>query len=564
MNKPPVMPAAPLPAGDAGSNEPAGAVPPPLGSFVGLMAGVWPWLAAALSGVLLALCMAPWNYGALCWIALTPLVCAVWFAPETSRAHRRKALLGYVTGAVYFSVTFSWLGALGQLFEQPWLRGLPLLLALYLGLYLAFWAWFLGKLRDGRRESFLHSGRNLLTGFLAAAGWVAQEWVRGWLFSGFGWNGLGVALHADLAMIQIADLTGVAGLSFLVAYCNVLTVIILRRIGAELGPVFLKKVRWEFSLSMALVALVFSYGIRSLLAKPSAATSPLRIAAIQPNIPQSEKFSPESEAHVLEQLDRLTGLAATARPQLLLWPESAVPGGMFSHERMYRFVTQQLEKGDFSLLLGTVDSDPQTGEDYNTAALIPPGNPEGLQSYRKIHLVPFGEYMPLRKAFPLFAMVAGDLVPADFTPGQDHQTLHLTRPRMDLAALVCFEDSLGDLTRRFVKNGAQLLVNLTNDGWFLETAGAEQHLHNALFRAVENRRPLVRCTNTGMTASVDRNGRVDRWLKPFEQGFAVREIAVATQAPLTFYSQHGDWFSVLCSLFCAGTLVGVLRSRLRR
>jgi apolipoprotein N-acyltransferase len=135
---------------------------------------------------------------------------------------------------------------------------------------------------------------------------------------------------------------------------------------------------------------------------------------------------------------------------------------------------------------------------------------------------------------------------------------------MDLAALVCFEDSLGDLTRRFVKNGAQLLVNLTNDGWFLETAGAEQHLHNALFRAVENRRPLVRCTNTGITASVDRNGRVDRWLKPFEQGFAVREIAVATQAPLTFYSQHGDWFSVLCSLFCAAPLIGVLRSRLRR
>ncbi len=549
-----------MPAGDAGSNEAAAAGPRRPGFF----AELWPWLAAALSGVLLALCMAPWNYGALCWIALTPLVCAVWFAPETTRAHRRKALLGYVTGTVCFSLTFWWLGALGELFEQPWLRGLPVLLALYLGLYLAFWAWFLGKLRSGRRESFLSSGNNLLTGLLAAAGWVAHEWVRGWLFSGFGWNGLGVALHADLAMIQIADLTGVAGLSFLVAYCNVLIVIILRRIGAELGPVFLKKVRWEFSLSMALLALVFSYGIRSLLAKPGTATSPVRIAAIQPNIPQSEKFSPQSEAHVLEELDRLTGLAATASPHLLLWPESAVPGGMFSHERMYRFVLQQLEKGDFSLLLGTVDSDPQTGEDYNTAALIPSGHPENLQSYRKIHLVPFGEYMPLRKVFPLFAMVAGDLVPGDFTPGVYAHTLHLTQPSLDLAALVCFEDSLGDLTRRFVQNGAQLLVNLTNDGWFLQTAGAEQHLQNALFRAVENRRPLVRCTNTGITASIDRNGRVDRWLKPFEQGFAMREIAVPSQATLTFYSRHGDWFPLLCCLICAAPLTGVLWSRLRR
>jgi hypothetical protein len=177
------------------------------------ISGILPWLAAGLSGLLLALCFAPWNCGWLSWIALTPLICAVWFsAPARGTRWRRRALLGYAAGLVFFTTTFSWLGALATLFEEPWLRGLPLLLALYLALYFALWAWFVGALIDQagiaadhrairstpaaassrdvvRRHAgraFLHSGQNLLTAALGASAWVmarmgtrlALQWFR--------------------------------------------------------------------------------------------------------------------------------------------------------------------------------------------------------------------------------------------------------------------------------------------------------------------------------------------------------------------------------------------------
>src|SRR5581483_5829950 len=200
------------------------------------------------------------------------------------------------------------------------------------------------------------------TGIFGACAWVTLEWVRGWLFSGFGWNGLGVALHGDLPMIQIAEFTGVAGLSFLVAFSNLMVVIIVRRIAGEIGPVFLKRIRWEFSV---------------------------HVAAIQPNIPQSEKFDPQSEEKIFQQLDTLTTLAAASRPQLLLWPEAATPQGMFADEVNYRFVLNQARRGDFAMLIGTLDSDIQRHEDYNVATLLTDRG-QHMQTYRKMHLVPFG------------------------------------------------------------------------------------------------------------------------------------------------------------------------------
>ncbi len=526
---------------------------------------LWPWLAATFSGVSLALCYPRFDQSWLCWIALTPLICAVWFSrPPARRCWLRNVALGQLTGMVFFSITFGWLSSLGTLFENFWLHLLPELLSVYLALFFAFWSWFLGLLRA---QNFLSSSRNLGIGFLGASGWVAQEWTRGWLFSGFGWNGLGVALHADLAMIQITEFTGVSGISFLIAFSNVMAVIIARRIIAEAGPGFLKKFRWEFSVSVGLIVLVFAFGVRALLHPANEKTVTLRVAAVQPDIPQLVKFESRSEqsfaraeGEIFRQLDTLTMFAAASQPQLLLWPESATPRGMFGDEVNFSFVQKEAQRGDFGLLLGTLDSDLQRQEDYNVATLLTHRG-EDVQTYRKMHLVPFGEYLPLRHVFPLFALVAGQLVPADFTPGREYTLLQLPSPDVKLAALICFEDTVGDLARRFVRRGAQLLVNITNDGWFLRTAGAEQHLANAVFRAVENRRPLVRCANTGATCSVDSFGRVSLWLKYFERGFATREMQVPVQSTLTFYTLHGEVFAVLCACVTGVYLLSRIKVR---
>jgi apolipoprotein N-acyltransferase len=537
----------------------------------------WPWLAAITSGVLLTLSFPPFDHGWLIWIALTPLLCAAWFRDSQARGwlrHVRAAGAGYVAGLVFFSGTFHWLGTLAELYGSPLLRTLPLLLALVLGGYVAAWTWFLDivlvPLGEARR--FPNSWRNLSIGALGACAWVALEWVRGWLFGGFGWNGLGVAMHRELAMIQIADITGVWGLSWLVAFSNLMAVIIVRRIVGEIGPVFLKRVRWEFSISVALVVVVFSYGVRALIANDIGPTIPLRVAAIQPNIAQREKFDPEAEEKTLETFDRLTALATLSQPapQLVIWPESATPRALFADEDVVGFVKKQAARGDYGLLIGSTDFDLATGDDYNIAALFTERGSE-MQIYRKMHLVPFGEYLPLR---PLLEPIVGDLIPGDFTAGAEHTLLALADPAVRIGALVCFEDTLGDLTRRFVAGGAQLLVNVTNDGWFAQSPAAAQHLANALFLAVETRRPLVRCGNTGLTGSIDPFGRTARldagprvpsprhvvpFLKPFQQGFVSGGVAVPTANRMSFYTRHGDWLPIACAALSALACLRALR-----
>ncbi len=361
----------------------------------------------------------------------------------------RHGLLGYLAGFVFFSVTFYWLGSpLAALFLNPWLVCLPPLLATYLGLFLAFWAWFISLLPRGDTR-FLSSGRNLLIAFLAAAGWVAQEWTRGWLFGGFGWNGLGVALHQNIALIQVADLTGLPGLSFLVAFANVIALITIRRFAAEAGRSRIRP-HWDFSVLMACVVAAFAYGVRALQhpvdSPPSsgADTLPLRFAAVQPDIPESYKSDPSRVREIYDRYDALTHTALAWQPQLLLWPEAATLTDLFDADTL-AWLKQIAVSTDSAFLLGSFLSPPGQG-DYNIAACIT-RHGQAIEIYRKMHLVPFGEYIPLRHSFPLFAKIAGELVPGDLRAGADYTMFHLDAPPLRIAPLICFEDTVGDQTR---------------------------------------------------------------------------------------------------------------------
>ena len=530
-----------------------------------MIRGGWPWLAAIASGVLLVLCFPGFDQGWLAWVALTPLLCAVFFSQNDGRRHGlRKAALGYVAGMVFFVGTFFWLSTtLAALYQNAWLYALAPLVAMVFSFYFAFWAWFTGALlvRDDAARKFPRSLGNLGVAAASAAAWVGHEWVRERLFGGFGWNNIGVALHRDLPMIQIADLTGVPGISFLVVFCNLMAVIIVRRIIGEFGPLFLKRIRWEFSFTMALIAGVFAYGVRALLSKDAGESIPLRVVAVQPNIPQTDKFDDALEEKIFGELAKLTGLAALTEPapQLVLWPEAATPSSMFANQANYDFVIEQAKRLDGALLIGTTEFDPDTREDFNVAVLLTEQG-EKQQLYRKMHLVPFGEYLPLR---PIFQPLCGQMVPADFTAGREPTVLELPDPALRLGTLICFEDTLGELTRRFVQGGAQVLVNITNDGWFGQSPAAEQHLANAVFRAIENRRPLIRCGNTGVTCAVDSRGRVDRWLPLFQQGFAARKVDIPIHGPTTFYTRRGDWFSHVALLLTALLTLRPLLARFR-
>lgn len=508
---------------------------------------VWPWLAAILSGLLCTICFPPFNQSWLCWFALTPLIAAVWFSRRNSkRRWLRNLLLGYIAGIVFFTATFSWLGSLGVLYENFWLRGLSLLLSIYLALYFAFWSWFVGLIES---RQFLASWRNLLTAFLAAVAWVTHEWIRGWLFTGFGWNGLGVALHSTWPLIQIAELSGIAGLSFVIVFANIIAVTTPIRLFLEAKT---RQVRPHFDLTLTLAGIValLTFGLYSVQNRPLSKV--LRVAAVQADIPQQEKFDPQFSNQIFEHFSRLSQipLRSSPPPDLLIWPESSMPDPVRDpNTESNEYVTQFSASAKTDLLLGTLDVEDR--HVYNAALLIS-GGTQQMQIYRKVHLVPFGEYIPLRHSFPLFAAVAGKWVPGDFDAGRDYTVFRLTKGDVQVAPLICFEDTIGDLARQFVLRGASLLVDVTNDGWFLRSAGSRQHLANAIFRCVETRRPMARAANTGVTCFVNEFGRVTQVLQDergstFADGVLTGEIKIPTDRELTFYTRHGELFAKLCA-----------------
>ena len=509
-------------------------------------------------------CFPPFDQSWLCWIALTPLIAAVWFSGRnSSRPWLRNLALGYVAGVVFFTATFSWFGSLGVLYENFWLRGLSLLLSIYLGLNFAFWSWFIGLIRPG---DFLTSWRNLLTAFLAAAAWVAHEWVRGWLFSGFGWNGLGVALHSNWLLIQIAEFSGVTGLSFAIAFANVIAVTTPLRLFRE-GQLHRVRPHFDFTLTLAGIVGLLSFGFYSAQNRPPAKA--LRVAAVQADIPQHEKFDPQFSARIFQRFARLSKIAlqSSSPPDLLVWPETSLPDPVRDpNTESSDFVTRFSASSKTDLLLGTLDV--EHGRVYN-AALLLSGATQQMQIYRKVHLVPFGEYIPLRQSFPLFAAIAGKWVPGDFDAGNDYTVFRLTNSDVRVAPLICFEDTIGDLVRKFVLRGAGLLVDVTNDAWFLQSAGSRQHLANAIFRCVETRRPMVRAANTGVTCFVNEFGRVTQILQDesgstFTEGVLTGEIKVPTGGELTFYARHGELFANVCAsitLIAIGVSISLRRWR---
>lgn len=570
----------------------------------------WPLVAALTSGGLATLCFAPWDEEWLCWLALTPLLAALWSlegdVPEADvlpgqaarfRWFRRLAgkrwargvALGYAAGLVFFWGAFYWLY---QVTGIGWF-----ILPFYMAMYFAAWGGFMatvGRPADGRAvvaapvrfsaassvfrtpepastSPLLRSRWNLWFAFLGAATWTGLEWVRGWMFSGFGWNDLGVALHGNVAFLQIVPWTGVGGLSFLAAFVNVIAVATVRRFTLEVRTHRIRP-HFDFTLTITALLLVFTYGVHRVrtagreAAQPGA-TIPLRVAAVQAGIPQNEKWNPALEEQIRAKYTRLSEAALATHPQLLLWPEAATTFGMFDGASDTKaFVDGIADAAGCNLLLGSLDydfgPDGHAQADYNAAMLRATGE-ERYQIYRKMHLVPYGEYVPFRHSFPLFAWIVGKQVPGDFAFGTE-PVVFLTRdPAVRLGPLICFEDTLGRVARQPVRLGAQVLVNLTNDGWFGTTAANQQQLAESVFRAVENRRPLVRCANTGVTAFIDANGRVTERLRDpvtgsvFAAGILSGVVQVPTNPTLTFYTLHGEVFSGAC--FAAAGLLAFLR-----
>jgi apolipoprotein N-acyltransferase len=325
--------------------------------------------------------------------------------------------------------------------------------------------------------------------------------------------------------------------------------------------------RWagEVALPLLLGAVVGAFGVAQTLAPGVPAETPrLKLALVQPSIPQQWIWAPEERSRRFQQLLAMSERALAEKPDVLVWPEAATPGYIRWETNVYQPITNLLARQATWLILGADDftlrrdtKEPEIAESYNSAMLLSPqGEFRGV--YHKRRLVIFGEYLPFHRWLPFLERWTGL---GSFTPGRDPVPFVLPEHKAKTSVLICFEDVFPHLTREYVEEDTDFLLNLTNNGWFGESAAQWQHAANAVFRAVENGLPLVRCANNGLTCWVDAQGRMQS--VAFADGTSVYGVGIKMVAvPLlgrnrraTYYWRHGDvfgWSCVAWSLMNAG------------
>lgn len=509
--------------------------------FFDFSSALWTPVSALLSAVLLILSHPPYHFWFFAWVALVPLFCLL-----EGKTFRQSFCLGYLFGAFYCFGMFWW-------FIHVTFPGM-ILLNLFLAVYFALFA---GTYALIPKKSLMY--RAVLT----ACAWVVWEFTRAHLLSGFGWAGLGHTQYQRIALIQIADITGVYGVSFILIIVNCFFYAALRYWRDRDGD---GKELKQFMLSLVLLlGAVLIYGFSAMIALDTPDIGPSRIALIQPNIAQRHKWDPAWRMDILDQLKILSMEAAKEDPDVIVWPEAALPAAPYGLDEDMRHVQELAARLQIPFILGYVRGYGQTY--YNTAGMIS-AHGDLLKEYDKLHLVPFGEFIPLRRIFSFLAKI----VPIDDISAGQEPVVFLLAGKKGLArlsVLICFEDTVDGVANRMVNAGAQVLVNMTNDAWFHDTKAPWLHLQAAVFQAVSYKRPLVRSANTGVSAVVSPFGQIQEVLRAydgkaaFRSGFLTAEVIPQTKK--TLRSKFGDVFAYLCiATLLAGVIINIISIKLKR
>lgn len=565
-------------------------------------------LAIIATGLMVAALVPPYSFATLAWICIIPLLVALWSLEGKHRA-KKGFLIGYLTGAIAFGIQVSWLSTVS------WLG--PIVLAGYLALYFGAFGAFAATIgnpwhrKEGVSETPL---RSLFHAFTHATVWAGLELARGWVFTGFSWNGLGIAFHDTLVISQAADILGVAGLSLVLVFFQCVLVQVGHRM-MKTGSDGIRRPRWDFAAAALMVGVLLVYGILRIAGESGKESIPLKALLVQINIPhegarvlwEGERVHMAYEDETLEALKSITeddekklqaaigkseeGAIELGSPDWVVWPETALNGRIIRtgdgasgawRENVDTISRVREGGGDFDLIYGAVEMEGEVREDglypkdqgniYNSIVVE---TPEGeQQTFQKHHLVIFGETIPLIDTFPflqrIYEQQSGQKYYGSFQSGLSLEPLpvDLKGETVGIIPAVCFEDTVPRLTRKFVRPGPQIIVNLTNDGWFKESPAAAQHFANARFRAIELRRPMIRCANTGVTAAIDTIGSTaspetgepqviqDEKGGTFLRDHLLVRVNIPKQPSFSLYALIGDWGIIF--LFLTGFSLAIV------
>ncbi len=481
----------------------------------------------ALSGVMTALSFPLPALSAFAWISLVPLLYSI-EGESPGNAFKSGMLAGF-TG--YAALLYWLVIVMTDYGHLPMYASIPLWL--FLAAFLSLFTGISTSLTSFAERYGIKSA------FMLPVAFVATDYIRSHILTGFPWTMPGHSQYRILPVIQIADITGVFGITAIIVLANVVFHRIIRALSGATVPYPAKSA----VILVASLAVTFWYGFHKLNTKPPL-EKPVKVALIQGNIDQGVKWSPEYQQTTIDIYTKLSREAALReRPDLIVWPESAAPfyfqdGGAAADQ-----ITSLARSLDSRLLFGSPAAEIRNGQvtHLNSAFLLDrDGSTVGRSD--KVHLVPFGEYVPMARFLPFVNKLVQGI--GDFAPGRDIKPL--MAGNTPLGVLICYEVIFPEVARAHVNSGSRLLVNITNDAWFGKSSAPYQHLSMAAFRSVETRTPLVRAANTGITSIIDHNGHIRGVTSIFREA-VMTGVATPAQSK-SFYLRYGDIFAQLCLL----------------
>ncbi|MBM4338176.1 MAG: apolipoprotein N-acyltransferase [Deltaproteobacteria bacterium] len=485
-------------------------------------------LLSFLSGILLILSFPNFDLEFLVWFALVPL-----FYVIEGKGLWSSFKYGFLAGFISFLGILYWIIVAIHNYGNVPLIPSVLILLLLVGYLSLFFATFTFLYR------FIQMRLGWETILLAPLLWVSLEYLRSFFLTGFPWASLGYSQYSNLPFIQMADIAGIYGLSFVILLVNASLYRVILQWSEKTFP--LREV--GLTVLLLLVFLIYGYLRMGAVDRQALLDPPLKIGLVQGNIDQSIKWDESFQKETLKIYERLSLKVAEGKPNLVIWPETATPFFFQDAKEFQPLVLDIPKSTNAFLLFGTPSYKIERGKvnHYNSAILVSPSG-ELKGKYDKIHLVPYGEYVPLGEYLSLGSLGEGI---GNFKSGKE--TFNFTLPQGKFGVLICFEIIFPDLCRGFVKEGANFLVTITNDAWFGRTSAPRQHLTMATFRAIENRVFIARAANTGISAFIDPVGRI------FKQKGIFTEEAINGTIGLskvkTFYTLYGDVFALFCSTF---------------
>ena len=516
-----------------------------------------PVIASLIAGTLLFVAFPDYEFTLLVWVGLVPLLTAL-----RGKSILTAFLLSYLCGLVFFLGIFKWI------LHTPGYTYLHhMLLDIYLSIYFGIF---------GLVYSFISRRCGPTIGMLAAPFvWASLEYLRSnMFFLALPWGLLAHSQYKVYSIIQIASITGVYGVSFLIVLVNSALTIVALSLLARLGNIgqlpnnyLPSKTGRRLIITAAAGSLIIVFAHGKVLMARHSGDKKVKIAVVQGNIEQNKKWSPKYRTFIVQTYVKLTREVSENKPSLIVWPETATPKSITVDKNLYKLVRRVSNDAGTYLLLGSSQrqkfKDSETKKKtriFNSAFLIPPEDDREPQHYSKIRLFPFGEYLPMKEVVPWSLIKVPEI--SGYESGEKFAVFE--GPSFKFSTTICWENLFPDLVRQFVMAGAQFIINITNEAWFGKTTAPYQFVSMNVFRAVENQVFVVRCANTGISCFINPNGKiVKRVTDEHGNDVFVRGILTGEVVPMnsrTFYTRYGDVFGILCLISTAILLlIGFLK-----